>query len=201
MRIELRGNADLRKALRRFAPDLDKALKKELSSALRPIVRAARGFAPTDSQVLSGWRNRSFNQGSFPTYSQSTVRNGIGFTTSPSKVNKNGYSSAVTIYNKSAAGAIYESAGRNGNQGQPWVGPSASGASKKVSRSINPKAGEQFIASMPELTGSLKGRGRLIFKAWAENRGKAEGAINKAISVAEQALYARSKSGKLGRAA
>jgi len=200
MRIELQGNADLRKALRRFAPDLDKALTKELRAVLIPIVKSARGYAPKDGDVLSGWRNRAFMEGSFPTYSHSTVVAGIGYKTSPSKPNANGYSSAVTIFNNSRAGAIYESAGRNGLQGQKWVGPKGP-AGHKYSHSRNPKAGEQFIGSMPELTGSLKGRGRLIFRAWSENLGRAEGAVNKAISIAEQEMYRRSKSGTLGKAA
>ena len=200
MRIEIRGNADFRKALRKFAPDINKQLVKELSAALRPVAKQARGFAPADSEVLSGWRNRSFNEGFFPTYSQSAVKSKIGFKSSPGKVNKQGYSSSVTIYNDSRAGAIYESAGRNGNQGQPWVGPKGAGG-HKYSHSRNPKAGEQFIASMPPLTGSLKGRGRLIFRAWAANKGKTEGAVMKALSKAEQELMRRSKAGTLGKAA
>jgi hypothetical protein len=200
MRIEIRGNADFRKALRRFAPDIHKQLQIELRTALRPIATAAKGFAPADGEVLSGWRNRSFNEGSFPTYSRATVVSKIGFKTTPSKVNSKGYSSAVTIYNNSRAGAIYESAGRNGAQGQPWVGPKGP-AGHKYSHSRNPKAGEQFIASMPELTSSLRGRGRLIFRAWAANQGKTEGAVMKALSKAEMELVNRSKSGMLGKAA
>ena len=200
MRIEIRGNADFRKALRKFAPDINKQLVKELSAALRPVAKQARGFAPANSEVLSGWQARSFNQGYFPTYNQSTVKSKIGFKSSPSKVNKQGYSSAVTIYNDSRAGAIYESAGRNGDQGQPWVGPKGAGGNK-YSHSRNPKAGEQFIASMPKLTSSLKGRGRIIFRAWAANKGVTEGAVMKALSKAEQELIRRSKAGTLGKAA
>ena len=37
--IEIRGNADLRKALRKFTPDLEKQLKKELRAALTPVVK------------------------------------------------------------------------------------------------------------------------------------------------------------------
>ncbi len=199
MKIEIQGNAQFRKALRRFAPDLDKALKKEMGKALRPIVKQARGFVPSDSP-LSGWAGRSFNEGRFPTYNSSTIKSKIGYTLSPSKPNKNGFTSMATVFNNSRAGAIYESAGRNGSQGQPWVGPQGP-AGHKYSHSRNPKAGEQFIAAMPELTGSLKGRGRLIFRAWAENRGLAEGAIRKAISVAETSLVARSNTTGLRRVA
>jgi hypothetical protein len=199
MQIELRGNADLRKALRRFAPDLEKSLKIEMKRGLAPVARAARGYVPSQSP-LSGWSPRSFNEGSFPTYNAGIIKSKIGFSTAVTKRNPKGFSSMASVFNNSRAGAIYESAGRNGAQGQPWVGPKGP-AGKKYSHSQNPKAGEQFIGAMPPLTGSLKGRGRLIFKAWTQNKGVAEGIINKAVSVAEQELYKRSKSGALGRAA
>ena len=199
MKIEIQSNAQFRKALRRFAPDLDKELKKEMGKALRPVVKQAKGFVPSDSP-LSGWAGRSFNEGRFPTYNSSTIKSKIGYSLSPSKPNKNGFSSMATVFNNSRAGAIYESAGRNGAQGQPWVGPKGP-AGNRYSHSRNPKAGEQFIAALPELKGSLKGRGRLIYSAWAENKGLAEGAVRKAISKAEMHLVARSKSGKLGQAA
>ena len=199
MQIELQGNADLRKALRRFAPDLEKNLKIELKRGLAPVAKAAKGFVPAQSP-LSGWAGRSFNEGFFPTYNASTIKSKIGFSTAVTKKNARGFSSMASVFNNSRAGAIYESAGRNGAQGQPWVGPNGP-AGKKYSHSRNPKAGEQFIAAMPELSGSLKGRGRLIFKAWNLDKGRAEGIVNKAISTAEQELYKRSKSGSLRSAA
>jgi hypothetical protein len=199
MQIELRGNADLRKALRRFAPDLEKSLKIEMKRGLAPIAQTARGYVPSQSP-LSGWSPRSFNEGSFPTYNAGIIKSKIGFSTAVTKKNAKGFNSMASVFNNSRAGAIYESAGRNGAQGQPWVGPKGP-AGKKYSHSQNPRAGEQFIGAMPPLTGSLKGRGRLIFKAWTQNKGVAEGIVNKAISTAEQELYRRSKSGALGRAA
>lgn len=199
MQVELRGNADLRKALRRFAPDLEKSLKIEMKRGLAPVAKAARGFVPSQSP-LSGWAGRSFNEGFFPTYNASTIKSKIGFSTAVTKKNARGFSSMASVFNNSRAGAIYESAGRNGAQGQPWVGPNGP-AGKKYSHSRNPKAGEQFIAAMPELSGSLRGRGRLIFKAWNLDKGRAEGIVNKAISTAEQELYKRSKSGSLRSAA
>jgi len=199
MQIELRGNADLRKALRRFAPDLEKSLKLELKRGLAPIAQTARGYVPSQSP-LSGWSPRSFNEGFFPTYNAGVIKSAIGFSTAVTKKNAKGFNSMASVFNNSRAGAIYESAGRNGAQGQPWVGPNGP-AGKKYSHSRNPKAGEQFIGAMPPLTGSLKGRGRLIFKAWSQNKGVAEGIVNKAITTAEQELYRRSKSGALGRAA
>ena len=198
MQIELRGNIDLRKALRSFAPDLEKQLRKDLAAAMKPVVAKARGFVPAESP-MSGWAPRSFSEGRFPTYSQSTIKSGITYSTGASKVNRYGFSSMATISNKSAAGAIYETAGRNGPQ--PWVGPKAGGVSKKVSRSVNPGAGAQFIENLPELTSSLKGRGRLIFKAWAQDQGKAEGAALTAIDKITRAFNARVEAGPLSRAA
>ena len=199
MQIELQGNADLRKALRRFAPDLEKNLKVELKRGLAPVAKAARGFVPSQSP-LSGWSGRSFSEATFPIYNSGTIKAKIGFSTAVTKKNARGFSSMASVFNNSRAGAIYESAGRNGAQGQPWVGPNGP-AGKKYSHSRNPKAGQQFIAAMPELTGSLKGRGRVIFRAWTENKGVAEGIVNKAITTAEQELYKRSKSGSLRSAA
>ena len=141
-----------------------------------------------------------FNEGFFPTYNASVIKSKIGFTTSVSKKNKNGFSSMASVFNNSRAGAIYESAGRNGNQGQPWVGPNGP-AGNRYSHSRNPKAGEQFIGSMPELSGSLKGRGRLILKAWAQDQGKAYGAALKAIDKSERKFYDRSKTTTFSKAA
>jgi hypothetical protein len=200
MQIKVEGVKETRKAIRAFAPDLNKQLDKELRLALSPIAKKARGFVPSDSP-MSGWAPRSFNEGSFPTFNSRGIRSGIGFSTKPGKPTKSGFVSNAKIFNRSFAGAIYETAGRANPQGQPWVGTKAGGASKKVSRSINPRAGEQFINNLPELTSSLKGRGRLIYKAWALDQGKAYGAALKAIDSAERAFMQRAQSETFRKAA
>jgi len=200
VKIEIRGNADLRKAMRRFTPDLEKALKKEIGKALRPVVREAKGFVPSVSP-MSGWAGRSFSEGKFPTYNAATIIAGITYKSTPSKVNSNGFSSMASIQNRSRVGAIYESAGRANPQGQPWVGSKAGSNSNKVSKSNNPKAGEQFIKNLPPLVSSLKGRGRLIYRAWAQNRGLAEGATMKAIDTAIKQFRIEAAKAPLGKAA
>ena len=200
MRIEIRGNADLRKAMRRFTPDLEKALKKEITAALRPVVREAKGFVPAVSP-MRGWASRSFSEGKFPTYNAATIKAGITYSTTPSKINSNGFSSMARIENRSRVGAIYEGAGRNGLNGQPWVGPKAGSRSNKVSKSNNPQAGKQFIANLPPLVSSLKGRGRLIYRAWANSQGRAEGATMKAIDKALTQFRAEAAKGSLRRVA
>jgi hypothetical protein len=198
--VELRGNIDLRKALRNFAPDLEKELKLELHKALRPVVRQAKSFVPAVSP-MRGWAGRSYSEGRFPTYNAATVTAGITYSVSASRPNKNGFTSMARIINKSAVGAIYETSGRKNPNGQQWVGPKAGGFSKGVSRSNNPNAGKQFIQNLPPLVSSLKGRGRLIYRAWAENKGLAEGTAMRAIDSARQQFYARAKTTTFSKAA
>jgi hypothetical protein len=201
MQIKIEGVKQTRKALRNFAPDLSKQLDKELRIALAPISRKARGFVETDSP-MRGWSPRSFSEGKFPQYHASTIRSGIGFTTKPGKATRSGFTANATIYNRSVAGAIYETAGRaNNGEGQPWVGPKAGGTSKKVSRSTWAGAGTQFIENLGPLTSSTKGQGRLILKAWAQDQGKAYGAAIKAIDKAETLFIQRSKTTTFRRAA
>lgn len=198
--VEIRGNIDLRKALRSFTPDLEKQLKKELTAALKPVVKQAKSFVPAVSP-MRGWAGRSYSEGKFPTYNAATIIAGITYSTSASKPNKNGFTSMARIMNKSAVGAIYETSGRKNPNGQQWVGPKAGGFSKGVSRSNNPNAGKQFINNLPPIVSSLKGRGRLIYRAWAANKGLAEGAAMKAIDSATQQFYARAKTTTFRKAA
>ena len=196
LKVEIRGNADLRKALRAFAPDLETALRKELNTALQPVVKKARGFVPSQSP-MSGWQARSFSEARFPVFNYQTITRNIVLENKVSKRDRNGFSSMARIINKSPAGAIYETARRP----QKWVGASAGGSSKGVSRSVNPNAGKQFIENLGEITSSLKGQGRFIFRAWAESRGVAEGAANKAIDNATRQFYARSRKQSFSKAA
>ncbi len=194
--VEIRGNADLIKALRAFTPDLEKQMRLEIKAALMPVVKKARGFVPSQSP-MSGWAERSFSEARFPFFNYNTITRGIVLENKVSKRNRAGFSSMARIINKSAAGAIYETARRPQN----WVGPKASGTSKGVSRSVNPGAGQQFINNLGIVTQSAKGQGRFIFRAWAQSQGVAEGAANKAIDSAVRQFYARNKVHVFSRAA
>jgi hypothetical protein len=177
MPVELAGVNDLRKALKAYAPDLDKALKKELKAIAEPLVNKARGYAPA-SPPLSNWGREG---GRFPTYNGAAVKAGIRFSTAKSKKNSRGFSSSTRIVNTTAAGAIYETAGRKNPFGQPWVGPKGP-AGSKYSHSINKYAGRDFIAAMGgEMKGKGMDKGRLIYRAWAEDQGKTQDAIIKAV--------------------
>ena len=187
-------------ALRRFAPDLEKNLRKEMASGLKPVVRAARGYVPAESP-MSGWAARSFSEARFPFYNARTIQRGITYSTTVSKPNKNGFTSNAAIYNKSAVGAIYETAGRKNPNGQPWVGSKAGGTGKGVSRSNNPTAGKTFISNLPPLVQSKQGAGRLIYRAWSEDLGRAHKIVMRAIDETTKQFHARSAAGTLRKAA
>ena len=198
MPVELDNAVALSKALKNYAPDLAKETQKEIAGHLRKVVNQARGFVPAQSP-LSGWGNqtgiweyRAFNAG--------LMKRGIGYSTTPTKPNKRGFRSLATIFNKSAAGAIYEQAGVKNPQGQPWVGPKGA-KGHRFSHSSNPRAGEQFINNLPPIVSSLKGRGRLIYRSWAESKGLAEGAAMRAIDKATTTFMARSKTPTFRKAA
>ena len=195
MPTEVKGVIELRKALAQFAPDLAKELKRELNDILKPIVREAQSFVPAISP-MSGWAPRAMSEASFPFYDSGEIRRGIVFKTTPSLENAQGFKNVIRIQNLSAAGAIYETAGRKNGQGQDWVGPGG-GSSKGKSRSVNPYAGNQFISNLGNLYGSGKKSGiqsmmgRLIFRAWAATQGKANASVLKAIKNAEEKFSKR----------
>ena len=53
MPASVKGGVELRKALRKFAPDLGKETQKEIAGALKPITKTAKGYLPDDGSVLS----------------------------------------------------------------------------------------------------------------------------------------------------
>jgi hypothetical protein len=205
MPTELRGAIEARKALRKFTPDLSKELQKEMAALLKPIVTVARGFIP--ATVLSGWSKAEAsdtNYRQFPRFDAAAAKRGIGYRTAPSKVNRNGFRALARIANVSAAGAIYETAGRLNPQGKaqgPVVDRYVNGvydkttaSGKQYSNSLNPNAGKQFIDALNgtgqivdanNQTGagrrSRKMKGRAIYRAWAEDGGKTNAAVIKAI--------------------
>ena len=194
MPVEFAGVNELRKALKDYAPDLDKALKKELAALAKPVVNKARGYAPA-LPPLSNWGREG---GRFPTYNGALVKSGIRFSTAKSKKNNRGFSSSVRIVNATAAGAIYETAGRKNPFGQPWVGPKGP-AGKKYSHSINKYAGRDFNAAMGgEFKGKGQDKGRLIYRAWAEDEGKTQDAMIKAI-LRTNALFQSKTGGAITR--
>lgn len=219
MPTEVSGALELRKALRKVQPELAKETEKEIRNLLKVISNKAKGFVPSEAP-LSGWgkavgvwENRVFNS--------SDIKRGLGYSTAPSKPNKRGFRSIATIFNKSAAGSIYETAGRlsgpEGRQQAPLVNVYTNAGTsfarkasyqkrssdKTKSQSGNPNAGRQFIAALPPLVDSQqsgvagrrtrKTKGRLLFRAWAEDQGKTNAAVLKAIGKSMDTALAVTK--------
>ena len=201
MPVEAKGVIELRKALNQFAPDLAKELTKEITTSLKVIQKSARGFVDNAAPGgLYNWNEntrgraitarssmfRTFNTEGrvrmFPLYDASTIKRGIVYRTGYGKPNSKGFRSLFRIKNTSAAGAIYETAGR---LNQP-----------RGNRSNNPNAPEFFNSRQGQLYGSQRDgqdmRGRVIFRAWEQDEGKQTAAIFKAIETARDKLNKRS---------
>jgi hypothetical protein len=202
MPAEVSGALELRKALKEYTPNFAKDVQKEISGHLRSLTNKARGFVPSESP-LSGWGNE-VGEWQYRAFNASAIRRGITYSTAPSRPNKRGFRTLAAIYNKSAAGAIYETAGRKNPQGQPSQvstrGKYSSyvDTSNQVNKSANPRAGKQFIDAMPPLVDSQrsnsagrrtrKTKGRLLFRAWAGDNGKTTAAVMKAFDKANMRI-------------
>lgn len=173
MPASVKGAVALRKSLRQFSPDLAKALPKEVAAALKPITRTAKGYFPDNGQVLSGWLARENSQARFPSYDARLVKSGIGYKTTPSKPNRRGFRSLARVFNKTAAGAIYETMGRK----------------TPSSRFVQNQTGKYSS----QMKGSDKMEGRALFRAYDENNGKAREAVLAAIQGAANKLNSRAR--------
>jgi hypothetical protein len=197
MPVNVSGIKEMKKALGLVDKDLLKEVQGEIRAAMIPIRDKARGYAPEDTAVLSGWTKSAGLIGpmryrTFPKYNQQQVIEGIKYSAGANKRNNKGWSANNYVSNNSAPGAIYETAGRKNPNGAPWIGLQVDNNNKEISHSLNPRAGAQFIAAMPGLVNArpqgmvgnnrgYKQKGRLIFRAAAEEQGKAMGHILKAL--------------------
>ncbi len=205
MPVEVKGVKATLSAIRKVDPELLKNMNAEIKAVMMPIRDKARGYAPSPQpDNLYAWnentvgkkitaRNsafRTFNTEGrlrlFPLYDYETVKKGIYYKSGGSDRNKNGWRALYFVANKSAAGAIYETAGR------------ANEPSRNGYRSNNPGAGAHFVSRMGPLYGdSREERGRMIFRAWAEDQGKAQAAVIRAIEKTVAAF----NQGRYGKAA
>ena len=211
--VEVKGGKSLIVALRKYDKDLAKALRKEIGSYLSPVTQQAKSYLPLQA-TLSNWGKpvssaETINYRPFPRYNSREARKGIGYTSSPSKPNKQGFVYLAQIYNHSASGAIYETAGRKNPDGRRPVmsrylkeygttfAVEGNKRGKDSYNSNNPFAGYQFVHSMPELyrvprKANQSGRvsrmmnGRVIFRAWAQTYGKVTPKVINALVTAKK---------------
>jgi hypothetical protein len=148
----------------------------------------------------------------FPKYDQSETRAGIVYRQGANNKGEvagakftRRWQVAYFVANNSPGGAIFETSGRvhpNGRASSHIVSSrhkvnkrySVSSGTKRDMNSLNPNAGRQFLEPLGPLYGSRGNidprfgntdqRGRLIYRAWAEDQGRAAAAVNLAINVA-----------------
>ena len=205
------GVDDVLKGLSFINEDMYARIKDAVRPAMLDVEAKAKGFVPSNSEVLSGWTkpiSSPVNYRPFPKYDAANVKGGIGFKEGSNRIFANGFQVESYVYNISAAGRIYETAGRLNPEGRAPVmstalrefgsvqGYSGSKGGKKRStkdyNSNNPFAGYQFVSplekvtSQPKIKGvrspGRKGKGRLIYKAWAQESPKVYYVIVKAIN-------------------
>ena len=183
MPVEVKGVVEARKILRKLSPDVLKQYNAEIATPLKDIVKEARSMTPNSLENLSnfaypGYDRKSNVQGRrpFPSFVPTVVRRGLTYSLAKSRANRTGWVSLVSMLNKSAAGAIVETAGRKNAYGSAQ------------SRSNNPNAGSQFIAAMNLDIGTLKQtgttaktQGRLMGAALVDNKGKAQTTVLKVL--------------------
>jgi len=120
--IVLYGVKETQKALEQFDKDAVKAFNKLVNSELNVAKKDAQGFVKTEPP-LSGWntqpaRNpRSRGGAGWPAWDQSVVKAGISVTKAERKVRRDYTTNAGALKNRSAAGVIYELAGRENKTG------------------------------------------------------------------------------------
>lgn len=178
----VKGAARLRKALNSFTSNFADDTRSELAKAMAPIALKARGFMPSTIN-LSGWQEGN-QKGRWESraWNAAEARAGVGYSTTPSRPNRRGFTTVARIVNASAAGAIYETAGRK-TDGKTLAG----------SHFID-QLNEQGVIVDANSRAFLerKGRkmkGRAIFRAWKEDGGKTNAAVNIAIDKSRSKFY------------
>lgn len=224
MPVNIAGYAETLKAMKNFDEDLYKGMQKQIKGVMIPIRNKARGYAPPNSQMLSGWTKavafgpQSTKFRPFPKYDQKEVKSGIVYRPGQNKRNKGtAFNVSYYIANNDPGGAIYETAGRKsglGGRGTTHIVASRHAINKRYkvqsgtkvdNNSLNPNAGRQLMAPMGPLIGSTNelskssrtaNTGRLIFRAWAEDQGKVTRSVNLAIEVAVKTFNATNTADK-----
>ena len=160
-------------AVRKF----NKVINTELAGAERDSHSLARGIGNSQSDTpMSGWRTydaanprRSSRGGTgWPAWNTGTVVAGIRKTKAQGKVRADYTTSAGALVNKSAAGAIFEVAGRISGKG-------ATGR----------RQGDQFMRT---LSARFKPASRLIWRVVDKDRAKIEANVKKALDEAKTEL-------------
>ena len=207
MPIVVEGIGELKRALKKFAPDLRAEMDAEIKAELKLVRDAARDKVPNTvpGGLYNWWDNgrdpvsRTSKADAFPLYNPVIIRKGLVYRTGTSRRNPQGFAALFSLLNSSRTGAILETSGRKNRSGRPQMGNHGSKSTQTFGRSNNPNAGNRFVASMADV-GLLKSydqhprsRGRLLYAVYADRQGKTLDAVFKAIYKAKGKFDAMSR--------
>lgn len=209
MPVVVQGVDDLKRALKKFAPDLRAEMDDTIKAELMAVRDAARAKVPGSAPGgLYNWErpkstedvnSRTSKTRGFPVYNASVVRRGLTYRTGTSRFNPQGFASLFSLWNASDVGSIIEVAGRKNRYGRPQMGNRGSRSTQTHGRSNNPDAGRRFVGAMNGV-GALKSydqnpkhRGRLLYSVYADRDGKTLDAVFKAIELAKRKFDARAR--------
>jgi hypothetical protein len=213
MPVEVIGVDDVQKGLSFIDEDMYNRIRMALTPLMKRVEAQAKSYVPSDAEVLSGWSkpisSLNLKYKPFPKYNSELVKGGIGYKEGKNVQFKNGFQVENYVYNVSASGRIYETAGRKNPQGRAPImsttlkelgnvqGYEGKKSGKKRSTrdysSNNPFAGYQFVSALEPVTsqpktkgvrsGGVKTKGRLIYKAFANQSPQIYQAILNAINA------------------
>lgn len=184
MRVEVKGIRTTLAALKELDPEVNKEVTKGLRDVADDLRKESQGLVK-EGQPLSGWKN--WRGG----YDAGTIRGGIKRTTAKRRKRGTVVSNAMAVTNTTAAGVIWELAGRKSDGAPPRPG-------------INPKTGWTygngvgFVAKIRKESGQRASR--TVWGAYDSpqefNKDAAADQIVKLVDKATQAVQA--KLGELG---
>lgn len=182
MPYKIEGLAEALKALRKISPELYKELNKEITPVMTHMRDQARSFLPEEIAGLSSWvhktnaTSRTTRTRAFPQYDVETARKGVVYSRGRQKGTSNGWVSMYSLLNRSAAGAIVETAGRKSG-----FAPASDSQSNNKSNNHFTTAIDSNVGKMIQYGSGNKTRGRIIFRAAYEDQGKAKRTIENAL--------------------
>ena len=174
--IVLTGIKETLDALKEFDKDAVKRFNKVINTELAGAQRDARNII-TDEPPMSGWRKADAAKGrtrggqGWPGWNAGEIRSKITKTKAQGKVRKGNYTtSAGALLNKSAAGSIFEVAGRVASGTKRMTAQSSSG---------------QFLRTLGNRFGKAS---RVVWRVVDKDRARIEANVNRALEDAKAQL-------------
>lgn len=178
LNLESRGFRKTLDELKQVDPELRKELFAKLRTSAKRLQDEARDYV--DAEGLSGWGN--WRGG----YNPTTISSGIKITRAKRRRRGSAVSNVIGVENTSAAGVIWELAGRRSNGAPPRSG-------------INPKTGYSYgngVGFVQAIRDKSRQRAsRTVWGAWDSKSGfhieKERESLNNAIVRATRKIEAR----------